>query len=62
MPSVALYYSPGSCSRVSMIALEETGIAYAAIPVILANGEQMADAYRELNPKGKVPALKVGDQ
>ncbi|MBK9351808.1 MAG: glutathione S-transferase family protein [Sulfuritalea sp.] len=44
-----------------MIALEETGIAYAAMPVILANGEQLTDAYRKLNPKGKVPALRVGD-
>ena len=44
-----------------MIALEETGIAYTAIPVVLANGEHMTEAFRELNPKGKVPALKVDD-
>lgn len=61
MPTVTLYYSPGSCSRVSMIALEETGIAYKAIPVILASGEQLTDAYRKLNPKSKVPALRVDD-
>lgn len=45
-----------------MIALEETGIAYLAMPVILANGEQRTDTYRKLNPKGKVPALRVDDQ
>lgn len=37
--------------------LEETGLAYEAIPVDTSKGEQHASAFRAINPNGKVPAI-----
>ena len=41
--------------------LEELGQPYEAIPVDTAKGEQHADAFRAINPNGKVPVI-VDDQ
>ena len=54
-----LYYSPGACSMASHILLEECGAAYEPELVALAKGEQRTEAYRKINPRGKVPALAV---
>jgi glutathione S-transferase len=54
---LTLYYAPGACSMASHIVLEESGDAYEARRVDLANGEQRTDAYRKINPQGRVPAL-----
>ncbi len=54
-----LYFSPGACSLASHILLEECGAAYEAKLVALAKGEQRTEAYRKINPHGKVPALAV---
>ena len=37
--------------------LEESGIAYEAIPVDPSKGEQHIMAFRAINPNGKVPAI-----
>ena len=37
--------------------LEELGQPYEAVPVDTAKGEQHADAFRAINPNGKVPAI-----
>lgn len=55
-----LYFSPGACSMASHILLEECGADYEPKLVALAKGEQRTDAYRKINPHGKVPALDVG--
>src|SRR4051812_19541731 len=48
-----LHYSPGSCSLVIHVLLEELGIAFQ-----LAKADSKSTAYRtQVNPKGKVPAL-----
>ncbi len=52
-----LYYSPGSCALASHIALEESGVAYAAELVSLKDSQQTKPAYLAINPKGRVPAL-----
>src|SRR6266481_4917134 len=39
------------------IALEEMGLGYRLIAVDLRKGEQRADAFKEMNPVGKVPVL-----
>lgn len=39
------------------IALEEMGLDYKLIPVNLRQGEQRADAFKAMNPNGKVPVL-----
>jgi len=54
---LTLYYAPGACSLAAHIVLEESGETYAAKRVDLANGEQRSDAYRKINPQGRVPAL-----
>jgi glutathione S-transferase len=54
---LTLYYSPGSCSRVPMIQLEQAGAAYALRRVSTQKGETRTEAYRRINPKGKVPVL-----
>ncbi len=40
--------------------LEEAGLDYDAIPIDTKLGEQHTDAYRTINPNGKVPALIDG--
>lgn len=52
-----LYYSPGSCSLIVHILLEEFGVPFELKRVDAA----AKDEYRRLNPKGKVPALATPD-
>ena len=52
-----LYYSPGTCSLASMIAMEEAGLDYKLRRIDFAKGEQTAPDFLKINPKGRVPAL-----
>ncbi|RDL52547.1 Glutathione S-transferase GST-6.0 [Ensifer sp. M14] len=52
-----LFYTPGTCSLASHIALEETGIDYTAVTVDFSKAEQTKPDYLAVNPKGRVPAL-----
>ena len=52
-----LFYSPGACSLVTHIALEESGADYEAVRVTLADGEHHRPEYLEINPLARVPAL-----
>jgi glutathione S-transferase len=50
-----LYWYPGTCARVPLVALEEAGEEF---EIRVATHEIRAGAeYRKLNPKGKVPLL-----
>lgn len=55
-----LYYSPGACSQAPHIVLHETGLSHDAIRVDLKE-KRTEDGrdYREINPKGSVPALEL---
>lgn len=55
-----LYYSPGACSIVPQIALQEAGAEYEPKRVVLANGEHLNADYLAINPQARVPALDVG--
>lgn len=54
-----LFYSKGSCSLASHIALEEAGAQFEAHRINLQDGEQRKPEFLKVNPKGKVPALVV---
>lgn len=54
---LTLYYTPGTCSLASHIALEEAGAAYETHRIDFATAEQTKPDYLAVNPKGRVPAL-----
>jgi glutathione S-transferase len=54
---LTLHTAPGSCSRGSHIALEESGLAFEVRLVDLARAAQRQPAFLAINPKGRVPAL-----
>lgn len=54
---LTFYFAPGSCALASLIALEESGLAYEHRRLNLANGDQRQPEYLAINPKGRVPAL-----
>ena len=56
---LTLFYAPGACSMASHIALEESGQPYEVKTVGLMQGEQNKPEYLNVNPRGKVPALKT---
>lgn len=56
-----LFYSPGACSLVSHIALEEAGADFEPVRVVLAKGEQLTAEYRAINPHARVPALATNE-
>ncbi|WP_395945179.1 glutathione S-transferase family protein [Brevundimonas sp.] len=54
---LTLYTAPGTCSRASHIALEESGLDFEVALVDFAQGQQRTPEFLALNPKGRVPAL-----
>jgi len=56
MPSLILYFAPGSCAFASLIALAEAGQRFEARKVKLADREQDSAWFRALNPLGRVPS------
>ncbi|WEX78308.1 glutathione S-transferase family protein [Sinorhizobium numidicum] len=52
-----LFYTPGTCSLASHIALEEAGVEYETRRIDFSKGEQTTPEYLAINPKGRVPAL-----
>ena len=55
-----LYIKPGACSMASHIIMAEIGGDYSVERVDTVKGETASGAnYREINPKGKVPALEI---
>ena len=59
MPKLTLYLSPGACSLVPHIALDEAGVAFEARPISLKKGQQRTPEYLALNSKAKVPLLLI---
>jgi glutathione S-transferase len=58
---LTLYYSPGASSVIPHITLEEIGTPYERKLINLAKGEHKGDAYLQINPHGKVPAVSIDD-
>ena len=61
MTLLTLYTNPRSRGRIARWMLEETGAPYEVI-VLNFGPEMKADGYRAINPMGKVPALRHGDE
>ena len=59
---LTLYFSPGACSRVTLIALNEVGAKFETHLVRFARGEHRSPEYLKLNPRGQVPTLVVDGQ
>ena len=57
-----LYYSPGACSLVPHIALEEAGAECTSRRVMLAEGAHRTAEYLKINPHARVPALEADGQ
>jgi glutathione S-transferase len=58
--SLTLYYSPGACSMAPHVLLEEIGADFATVRVSIADRANLEPAYLAINPRGLVPALKIG--
>ena len=54
-----LFYSPGACSLVSHIALEEAGADFELVRVAIAEGAHRRPDYLAVNPRGLIPALEI---
>ena len=54
-----LHHAPMACSLASRLALAESGLPHEVAFVRTWRGEQKTDAYRRINPRGKVPALET---
>lgn len=54
---IKIYFSPGSCSLASYIALEEAGADYSAERINFAIDQQKSPEYLAINPKARVPAM-----
>lgn len=62
MPSIDLYWSPGSCARVPFIALEHAGASFALHVLNRYVGDHQTAEYRAINPKEKVPSIVLDGQ
>jgi glutathione S-transferase len=56
-----LFYAPRTISIAAAITLEESGLEYQTQMLDFSKGEQQGAAYIGINPKGRVPALVIGD-
>lgn len=54
---IVLYFAPGTCSRVPMISLDETGVHFESRLISHRANDHRAENYLRLNPTGKVPVL-----
>lgn len=56
-----LHASAGSCSLAPHIVLEEIGKPFSLAMISTDRGDTRTDAFKKLNPKGRVPVLVEGD-
>ena len=56
---LTLYFSPGSSSMATHIALHEVGVAFDARPTLLYQNAHRSPEYLAINAEAKVPALVI---
>ncbi len=59
---LVFYYSKNSSAVSAHILLEEVGAVYQTVEVPIAEGKHKEPAFLSINPKGRIPALAVGDR
>ena len=59
---ITLYHSPYSCSLAVKAALVAVGEEFETQTISLSEGEHLKDEYLQINPMGKVPALKINGE
>jgi glutathione S-transferase len=59
---VRLFYSPGACSLVPHVALEEAGADFEAVRTAIAAKAHKRPEYLAINPRGLIPAMEVDGQ
>jgi glutathione S-transferase len=57
-----LFYSPGACSLVPHIALEEARAEFEAVRTPIAEKAHRRPEYLAINPRGLIPALQTDDR
>jgi glutathione S-transferase len=62
MPELTLFFSPRACSLACHIALEESGLPFSAQATRIREGHHKTEAYRQVNPWGKIPALRIDEE
>ena len=62
MADILLFTSPRACSGACHIALEESGLEYDVEVVRIREGRHREPAYLAINPWGKIPAMRIGDE
>lgn len=62
MNPLVLFYAPGSCALATHILLEETGEPYQLDKRDVFSGQTRTPEYLRINPKGRVPALRIDGQ
>jgi glutathione S-transferase len=58
---IRLFYSPGACSLVPHVALEEAAAEFEAVRTTIAEKAHRQPEYLAINPRGLIPALAVDD-
>lgn len=59
MPKLTFWFAPGSSSMAPHIALHEVGAEFEPKPLSFKKKDTRSDAYRAINPEGKVPTLQI---
>ena len=57
--TIALYYSPGSCSLAPHIVLNEIGQPFELRKFATADRANYSAEYLAINPKGRIPTLQI---
>lgn len=57
--TIALYYSPGSCSLAPHVVLNEIGRPFELRKFATADRANYSAEYLAINPKGRIPALQI---
>lgn len=57
--TIALYYSPGSCSFAPHVALREIGLTFELRKFSTAERSNYSPEYLAVNPKGRIPTLLI---